>query len=95
VPTSDGHLVVLDTAGTQVWSASTAGSPFQPAVAGGVVFTASTTGNLRAFDATGCGASTCDPLWSASTGSAITGAPAVSGGRLFIPTDDSRLISYR
>jgi outer membrane protein assembly factor BamB len=95
VPTSDGHLVVLDTAGTQVWSASTAGSPFQPAVAGGVVFTASTTGNLRAFDATGCGASTCDPLWSASTGSAITGAPAVSGGRLFIPTEDGRLISYR
>jgi len=51
---------------------------------------------MRAFDAAGCGAgvTTCEPLWSASTGSSVTGAPAVSGGRLYVGTADGRLLAY-
>lgn len=33
-------------------------------------------------------------FWSAATGSPITGAPAVSNGRLYIGTQDGRLIAY-
>ena len=96
VPTAAGELRVLDAAtGAPLWSASTDGGARQPAVAGGVVFTGSASGQLHAFAAAGCATPPCDPLWSTSTGSAITGAPAVSNGRLYVGTADGRLISYR
>lgn len=78
------------------WSADTGGQVFrQPAIAGGVVYTASATGVLRAFAADGCGLSTCAPLWEYDVGVEITGAPAVSGGRVLVGTVDGRLISFR
>jgi hypothetical protein len=33
-------------------------------------------------------------LWSVATGSRITGAPAVSLGKVFVGTRDGRLIAY-
>jgi hypothetical protein len=36
----------------------------------------------------------CDPLWQTSTGSHITGAPAVARGHLVVGTQDGRLIAY-
>lgn len=71
------------------------GAPLlQPAVAGGVVYLAGEGGILYAFDAAGCGAATCEPLWSASVGSEITGAPAVSNGRVYVGTADGRLVAF-
>ena len=71
------------------------GAPvLQPAVAGGVVYLAGEGGVLYAFDAAGCGAATCAPLWSASVGSEITGAPAVSNGRVYVGTADARLVAF-
>jgi outer membrane protein assembly factor BamB len=97
VPTTDGRLVVLDAStGEQLWTAVTGtGSAIQvqPAVAGGVVYTGSADGGVHAFAAAGCDAPTCDPLWSAATGSAITGAPAVSR-QLYVGTADGRLIAF-
>jgi hypothetical protein len=83
VPTADGRLVALDAAtGGRSWTASTGVElGVQPAVAGGVVFTGSDDGALHAFAVAGCGSATCEPLWTASTGSsAVSGGPAVSGG---------------
>jgi outer membrane protein assembly factor BamB len=48
-----------------------------------------------AADAAGCGVATCSPLWTAATGSRITGAPAVSNGTLYLGTADGRLLAYR
>ncbi len=100
VPTA-GRLVVFDRQGCgaaacdPVWSADTGGTvSAQPAVAGGVVYTATTGGVLRAFSAAGCGAMTCAPLWEHDLGVQVTGAPAVSLGRLFVGTVDGRLISF-
>lgn len=104
VPTAYGVLAAFDleeceTGGggcSPTWTAERTerATTAQPAVAGGVVFTASDNGTVQAFDAAGCGDSTCEPLWSASTGSSITGAPAVSNGQLYVGTEDGRLIAY-
>lgn len=86
----------MEPRGSTLWTAAT-GSPIQvqPAVAGGVVFTGSANGSLHAFAAAGCGTASCDELWSADTGTAaITGAPAVSQGRLYVGTADGRVVAY-
>ncbi len=100
VPTA-GKLVVFDRSGcgaascNPVWSADTGGTVnAQPAVAGGLVYTATTSGVLRAFPAAGCGTTTCAPIWEHDLGVQVTGAPAVSLGRLFVGTVDGRLISF-
>jgi outer membrane protein assembly factor BamB len=84
-----------------VWSATLAAVPggadeaiLQPAVAGGVVFIAGSGGMLNAFDAAGCGAAVCTPIWTAAVGSEITGAPAVSDGQLYVGTADGRLVAF-
>lgn len=59
------------------------------------MFTGSANGSLHAYDATGCGAAVCAPIWSAETGSEITGAQAVSLGTLFVGTADGRLVAYQ
>lgn len=97
VPTADGRLVALDAAtGGRSWTASTGVElGVQPAVAGGVVFTGSDDGALHAFAAAGCGSATCEPLWTASTGSSAgSGGPAVSGGQLYVGTADGQVIAY-
>lgn len=102
VPTVDGRLVALDADGcgaatcSSLWSATggTGSISDQPAVAGGVVFTGWGDGSVHAFTAAGCGVATCSPVWSVSTGSAISGAPAVSNGQLYVGTQDGRVIAY-
>ena len=63
----------------------------QPAVAGSgagaVVITGGADGGLDAFPAAGCGAATCAPSWSGAAGAPITGAPAVSNGRVYVGTE--------
>ncbi|HEX5946736.1 MAG TPA: PQQ-binding-like beta-propeller repeat protein [Acidimicrobiales bacterium] len=63
-------------------------------MAAGVVFTGSVDGSLNGFDAGGCEDPTCAALWSASAGSEITGAPAVSLGQLYVGTAEGRLVAY-
>jgi hypothetical protein len=64
-------------------------------VAGGVMFAGAVDGTVRAFAAAGCaGAPACAPLWCDATGSAITGAPAVDLGRVYVGTSDGRVVAY-
>jgi len=103
VTTSDGRVAAFDADGCGAatcaprWSTAATGSPVrvQSALAGGVVYAGSDDGAIRAFDASGCGATVCAPSWETSVGSAITGAPAVTRGRLVVGTADGRLIAFR
>jgi outer membrane protein assembly factor BamB len=76
------------------WTAPVGGRGRQPAVAGGVVFVGTDGGTVDAVVAAGCGAATCPAVWSADVGAAVTGAPVVTGGRLFVGTGDGRLLAY-
>jgi len=91
-----GGVVALDAATGAVRFTAATGSPVraQPAVAGGVLFAGADDGAVRAFDAGGCGAASCGPLWSDATGSAVTGAPAVNLGRLYVGTADGRVVAW-
>ena len=77
-----------------------AGTISSPAVAGGVVYIADYSGTLYAFDATGAqGCSgvptTCAPLWTASAAGIISSSsPVVSGGRVFVGSEDDRLYAF-
>jgi outer membrane protein assembly factor BamB len=100
IPLDDGRLVAVPSAGCGAatcpvaWSTRTGGAGLQPAVAGGVVVVATDAGTVRAFDADGCGAPRCRALWGADIGVAATGAPAVSGGRVFVGTAGGGLVAF-
>jgi outer membrane protein assembly factor BamB len=94
-------LVAVDaTSGAVLWSGATDGDAVteQPAVAGpagdAVVVVGTAGGSVHAFPADGCGAATCAAAWSYAAGSAVTGAPAVSNGRLYVGTGDGRLLAF-
>lgn len=92
---NDGKLVALDADdGTELWSAPLPYPPtrHQPAVAGGVVFVPGSPGELRAYDGA---AGTL--LWNRSVGGAdtlISGAPAVANGKVFVGTQDGRVVAF-
>jgi outer membrane protein assembly factor BamB len=70
-----------------------------PAVAGGLVFFRSDTsgqsgGTISAYRATGCGAASCDPIWSAAAGGDAGSSPAVSNGMVFVGGTDSIVHAY-
>jgi outer membrane protein assembly factor BamB len=58
-----------------------------PAVVNGVVYT--THGGVSAFAASGCGAAECAPLWTATVDGFPSSGPAVAGGIVFVPSEDS------
>jgi outer membrane protein assembly factor BamB len=77
-----GAVVALDGAtGAVLWETPVgANVTATPALAGGVLYVPTADGDLVAVDAAGCGAATCEPLWSAAIdGTAINEQPAVSG----------------
>jgi hypothetical protein len=101
VATAASGLVAVDAvSGAVLWSGSTGDGAVteQPAVAGpaghAVVVVGTAGGSVHAFAADGCAAATCASAWSYATGSAVTGAPAVSNGRLYVGTGDGRLLAF-
>lgn len=100
VPLRDGRLVAVPAAGCGAaacpvaWSVRVGGAGLQPAVAGGVVVVATDAGTVRAYDADGCGRQRCRALWRADLGVAATGAPAVTGGRVFVGTAGGGLVAF-
>jgi outer membrane protein assembly factor BamB len=85
-----------------LWTANTgSGIESSPAVAGGVVYVGNDAGSLYAFDANGvtrCSGvaplKTCLPLWVATTGSSIKGAPTIANGRVFVGSEDHKLYAF-
>jgi outer membrane protein assembly factor BamB len=116
---TNGHLYAFDAHGntncggnpktcTPLWTASIGGgnNVVSPTVYNGVVYVASSTGFVYAFDPTTCGTggTPCVPLWtSAATGSVFHSSPAVAvvtGGAhdgqplVYIGADDGNLYVY-
>jgi len=88
---------------TPLWTADTGFSIWSsPTVAGGVVYVGSQDASLYAFDAAGvtrCSgvapSKTCLPLWTGPTGDSIDGSsPAVSGGVVYIASQDGKLYAF-
>jgi hypothetical protein len=107
VPTVDGRLLAfsLDGCGAPTcspgWVADVgAGGALpdaqagQPAVAGGVVYVTWGDGTIAALPAAGCGAPTCEPLWSGSVPAPPLSGPVVSGGRLYLLSQPGTLHAF-
>jgi outer membrane protein assembly factor BamB len=77
----DSTLHVLDAATGEVLWTTPLGSAITdaPAVGQGRVFVPTSDGQLAVLPADGCGAATCAPTWTGTTGSAITVQPAIAG----------------
>jgi outer membrane protein assembly factor BamB len=60
-----------------------------PALADGRLFVPTQGGRLVVVSARGCGAATCSPLWSASSGGWMFQQPVVAGGVVFTSSFDS------
>ena len=104
----DADHVIVNAAGCgaatcePLWSAAIDGTTIaaQPAVSGdgedAVVFVGTSGGTVAAVAATGCGYDICDaPLWQASVGAAVTGAPAVSAGAVVVGTASGQVAAFR
>jgi hypothetical protein len=82
-----GGQILDATTGALRWTAD-AGSAYllQPAVAQGRLYYGSNDGYLRVYDANGCGAPTCAPIWKGYAGGPITQQPAVANGVVYVVT---------
>ncbi len=61
-----------------------------PTVANGVVYAGRNSGEVLAWDATGCGESVCEELWKGLTGDPIvSSSPTVVNGKIYIGSSDS------
>ena len=106
VPLANGTLAVLDADGcgsptcTPAWTAPVGGAGAQPAVAGhatpgadGVVLVGTDAGDLVALPAAGCGAAACTPVATIDVGGPVTGAPAVTSGRVYLGVGPDRVVA--
>lgn len=67
-----------------------------PAIVNGVVYVGSLDGNLYAFNANGCGQSSCNPLWTGlmSDQFSTLSSPAVANGVVYIGSEDHKLYAF-
>lgn len=85
-----------------LWSAQVGRTIFasSPAVSGSLVYIASFNehnsfqSKLYAFNANGCGQSTCQPLWTAPAGQFVASSPAVANGKVYIGSGDDFLYAF-
>jgi outer membrane protein assembly factor BamB len=100
IPLTSGELVVLQASGCRrttcrpTWRADLGAPAAQPAVAGGVVFAGTDTGRVLALPAAGCGHRHCRPLWERDMDGPVTGAPAVTGGRVYVGVAPNQLVAF-
>jgi outer membrane protein assembly factor BamB len=100
VGSTDGHLYaytarcdVCSGGGQLLWTGATGGPiTSSPAVAGDVVYVGSGDGKLYAFPASGCGTSSCQPLFTAS-GSGSASSAAIAAGEVYF-SDGSGVHAY-
>ena len=79
----DGHMYVLSTSGALQWTAATFhADSSSPAVANGVVYVGDNQ-TVDAYNAGGCGAATCSPLWTGPVTGAFFASPVVANGMLY------------
>jgi outer membrane protein assembly factor BamB len=59
-----------------------------------VVYVSSDDGNLYAFNASGCGATSCQALVKVSVGAPVETSPAVANGQVFVTDTAGTLHAY-
>jgi hypothetical protein len=65
-----------------------------PVVANGLLYVPEVDGGVEVFDAAGCGAATCTPVWTARAGTVHVGELAVTDTTLYAPSDDGHLYAF-
>jgi outer membrane protein assembly factor BamB len=50
---------------------------------------------VTALPAAGCGAPTCEPLWSVTVPGAVSSTPVIEGGTLYVGSSTGTLTAYR
>src|SRR6266516_3391073 len=66
-----------------------------PAVANGVVYQGGFDGNLNAYPASGCGQSSCQPIWQGKAANDFTSTPAVAGGVAYVGDFHGHLYAFK
>jgi len=98
VSSFDGMFYAFDASkGTPLWSASLGqggGGKSSATVANGLVYIGSDDHYVYAFNASGCGRSSCSPLWSYPAGAEIESSPVVANGVLYVGSLDGKLYSF-
>lgn len=102
VPLVDGDLAAMPAGGCGAatcrvsWRADVGGAALQPAVGGGVVIVGTRDGTvqLAALAAAGCGSPRCPLLWRQPVGAAVSGAPAITGGRVYASFADGYVVAF-
>ena len=67
---------------------------FRQILSDDVLYVGSADGSVSAFDAAGCGATTCPPLWTGTTPAEITGAPVISAGRVIVGSSNGAVTAF-
>ena len=80
-------LVVDAVDGSVVWQAVTGGAGAELAVGGDTVYVAGGD-QVQAYDAAGCGATTCEPVWTAALPSPVSANLAIAGGVVYAASSD-------
>ena len=91
VPLVNGDLAVVPEGCGEVtcvpwWTVPLGGAARQPAVANGLVYAGTDAGDLVVAEAGWCLSATCDPVHVEPLGAPVTGAPAVTGGHVYVGT---------
>jgi outer membrane protein assembly factor BamB len=96
VGTTAGTVHAIDAAtGAVAWTASVGSAVTDsPALAHDTLYVPTSSGDLVAVPAGGCGASTCPPAWSAATGSRISSQPVVAGGVVVTGSEEGALRAF-
>jgi outer membrane protein assembly factor BamB len=81
----NGTLYAIDASfGGRKWTGKVPNSARGAAVAGGVVYETTDQGQLFAFNAAGCGARVCDPLWTSADSVNAYFPPSVANGVVYV-----------
>jgi len=96
IGTSAGDIAVLnDQTGALLYTDTTGADAARAVtIVNNTVYATTSAGLLEAFDAGGCGAATCSPLWTAQMGGAVSTAPAVANGVVYVSSWDKQLYAF-
>ena len=60
-----------------------------------MLYVTTSSGIVAAYDAHGCGAATCEPVWSVNAGQPVRVSPVPVRGRLLVAAADGTVTAYR
>ena len=97
VASTNGTVSVLDGAtGALQFTTANAGTVLSASAHSGQdrLFTTGADGVMRVYDASGCQAPPCSPLWTGNVGTGSGVAPTVSKAKVYVATNDGRLVVF-